>query len=306
MNSGTIVDIWSPDTGILDLPADLTPLTVKSVAGLRRQWSQEKAELGDSDRLRLFTEQLAREWAIETGIIENLYDIERGVTQTLIEQGFQAALLEHGSTNKDRDYVLALIDDQKSALENLFAFVKQDRPLSTGYIKELHAMMTQSQHTTEAFNQFGDPFQVVLLKGEWKKEPNYPYRNGTQFRYCPPEQTASEMERLVEMHHRHLEADVPPEIEAAWLHHRFTQIHPFQDGNGRVARALASLVLIRAGLFPLVVPRDEKIVYLESLERADAGDLRSLVLLVARRVDVAYRKAQNLLKKLEPAEEPLG
>ena len=37
------------------------------------------------------------------------------------------------------------------------------------------------------------------------------------------------------------------EIEATWLHHRFTQIHPFQDGNGRVARALASLVFF-AGL----------------------------------------------------------
>lgn len=301
-----VFDIWSPDTGIQDLPVDLAPLAVSSVADLRREWGQRKAELGDSDRLRLFSEQLAREWAIETGVIENLYDIERGVTQTLIEQGFQAALLEHGSTNKDRDYVLALIEDQKAALENLFAFVKQDRPLTTGYIKELHAMMTQSQHTTEAFTPTGEKIEVELIKGEWKREPNYPFRDGVQYRYCPPEQTASEMDRLVEMHQRHLDQNVPPEVEAAWLHHRFTQIHPFQDGNGRVARALASLVLIRSGLFPLVVPRDEKTVYLESLERADAGSLRSLVLLVARRLEVAHRRAQNLLHKLAPEGDTLA
>ena len=43
-----------------------------------------------------------------------------------------------------------------------------------------------------------------------------------------------------------------PEVEAAWLHHRFGQIHPFQDGNGRVARALATMIFLRAGFVPLV------------------------------------------------------
>lgn len=54
------------------------------------------------------------------------------------------------------------------------------------------------------------------------------------------------------------EMEVSPEVEAAWLHHRFTQIHPFQDGNGRIARLLASLVFIKAGWFPLVVTRDDR------------------------------------------------
>ena len=42
-------------------------------------------------------------------------------------------------------------------------------------------------------------------------------------------------------------------MEAAWLHHRFVQIHPFQDGNGRIARALSTLIFVKAGWFPLVV-----------------------------------------------------
>ena len=49
------------------------------------------------------------------------------------------------------------------------------------------------------------------------------------------------------MYTEHQGCGVPLEVEAAWLHHRFTQIHPFEDGNGRVARALASLVFIPDG-----------------------------------------------------------
>lgn len=61
------------------------------------------------------------------------------------------------------------------------------------------------------------------------------------------------------------------------MHHAFTQIHPFQDGNGRVARALASIDFIEAGLFPLVVRREDRDVYIEALRSADAGDLGPLV-----------------------------
>ena len=56
---------------------------------------------------------------------------------------------------------------------------------------------------------------------------------------------------------------------AAWVRHRFTQIHPFQDGNGRVARLLATLVFSRAEWLPLVVRRDDRVRYLDALEAAD-------------------------------------
>ena len=264
---------------------------------LRLRWSSTREAMTGSDAIGEFSQQLEREWAIETGQIENLYDIERGVTQTLIEEGFRASVLERGSTNKPPEYVLSLIQDQKDALEGLFAFVRQDRPLSTGYIKELHAAMTQSQPTTEAFDPQGNRIEVPLRRGEWKTAPNYPLREGKRFLYSPPEQTASEMERLVEMHLGHRDQGVASETQAAWLHHRFTQIHPFQDGNGRVARALASLVLIQAEMFPLIVPREEKDAYLDVLEAADSGDLRPFLLLIARRQQREYEKAATFLAR---------
>ncbi len=88
--------------------------------------------------------------------------------------------------------------------------------------------------------------------------------------YCPPELTRDEMESLVCMY-RETEPTYSPEVKSAWLHHRFTQIHPFQDGNGRVARALASLVFLREGLFPLVVRESDRKEYIGALEEADAG-----------------------------------
>jgi hypothetical protein len=67
-----------------------------------------------------------------------------------------------------------------------------------------------------------------------------------------------------------------PIIVATWLHHRFTQIHPYQDGNGRVARALTTMVLIRSDLLPLVIERDLRVDYINALESADLGDLALL------------------------------
>jgi len=95
----------------------------------------------------------------------------------------------------------------------------------------------------------------------------------------------------VSYHLEHDQRRVAAEVEAAWLHHRFTQIHPFQDGNGRVARCLASLIFIRAGWFPLTITRDDRGTYIAALEAADGGDLKPLVALFARRQRDAFRGA---------------
>lgn len=283
--------IWNPESGILDIDGDGKSLAASEIPGIKAVWTAQKARLKGTTQLKNFTERLNREWAIETGIIENLYEIERGVTQTLIDHGFKAELLSYGSTNKPRDYVIQLLEDQQDALEGVFDFVASKRSLTTSYIKELHAALLRSQDTTDAQDAFGKIIQVPLRKGEWKLQSNFPVRGGSVFTYCPPEHTAAEMDRLIEIHEKHEKMGVPSEVQAAWLHHRFTQIHPFQDGNGRVARALASLLLVKDGLFPLVVTRDDKPNYLSALEAADSGDLKPLVDLISKLQITQFRKA---------------
>jgi fido (protein-threonine AMPylation protein) len=182
--------------------------------------------------------------------------------------------------------------------------------LSTGYIKELHAALLRNQETVVVFDQFGQAFETPLERGLYKRVPNNPNRaNGTSHEYCPPEHVASEMDRLVQLHRQHHELEIRPHVEAAWLHHAFTQIHPFQDGNGRVARALASLVFIKRDFFPLVVNRDDREKYITALEVADRGDLSHLVRLFAqiqkRALTKAISKAVDI-KQVTSVEEALA
>ena len=264
---------WHPIRDYDEL--DPRSLEQGELAALANVWQEERERLADSDALPKFNEKLRREWAIETGLIERVYNFDRGITELLIEHGIDAALIPRGA-GPTPETVASMIRDHEAAIDYVFDFVKAERPLSTSYIKELHALLTQNQETAEGRDPFGKRVQIPLRKGAYKLWPNNPTgRSGEIHEYCPPEQVASEMDRLLDLHRKHL--DVAPEVEAAWLHHRFTQIHPFQDGNGRVARALATLVLVKAVRFPLVVRSASKSTYLDALEAADAGDLKPLI-----------------------------
>jgi Fic family protein len=269
-------------------------------------WQERAEELKQSSALRDFNERLQREWSIETGIIENLYSIDRGTTILLIEHGIRASLMPFGSTDKPAEHVASVLQDHKEVLEGLFDFVSQRRQLSTSYIKQLHQALTRHQSTVEAVDGLGRYVEVPLERGVWKVRPNNPKRpDGEIHEYCPPEQVDSEMDRLIDMHRQHMLDRVGTEVEAAWLHHRFAQIHPFQDGNGRIARTLASLVFIRAGWFPLVVHRDSREAYIGALEQADKGDLKPLVDLFSRIQKRAFNNALSLSENVFLEHDPL-
>ncbi len=263
---------------IEDFVGDPTARADADMTAWRRLWQEQRADVESGGKLDRFLARLNREWAVETGLIERLYSLDRGVTRLLIEQGIDAALIPHGASDRGPEAVAALIGDQMEAVEGLFSFVRGERPLSISYVKELHAVLTRHQPTTEALDRFGTLSEVELLRGAWKRQPNNPSRSdGFVHEYAPPELVQDEMDRLITWHLRHESDGVPSEVGAAWLHHRFTCVHPFQDGNGRVARALASLVFIRGGLFPLVVTNARRAAYIGALETADEGDLQPLV-----------------------------
>jgi len=284
---------WQP---IADLPSEWQRLAVSELTPLSIVWRDQTARLRQSGEFQVFNEKLRREIAIETGIIERLYTIDRGTTRLLIEQGINEALIPHGTTDRPVNQVVSLIRDQEAAIEDLFDFVGGQRTLSTSYVKQLHQLLTQNQESTEALNTLtGNVISVSLVRGDWKRRPNNPLRqDGTVHECCPPEQVASEMDRLVSMNNEHRNQAVSPEIEAAWLHHRFTQIHPFQDGNGRVARCLASLVFIQSDWFPLVLTRDDRAAYIDSLESADQGNLTPLITLFSESQKKAFLRSLNL------------
>lgn len=287
---------WKP---ITNLPQDWKKYASSELPPLVTVWNEQAEGLRASGEFQRFMDRLRREIAIETGIIEQLYNIDRGITRLLIEQGINEALIPHGATDRPIQQVVALIKDQEAAIAGLFDFVGGQRTLSAFYIKQLHQVLTQSQDTTEALIPLtGKIIEVFLIRGDWKQQPNNPMRpDGSIHEYCPPEQVASEMDRLIELHHQHQTREIPPEVEAAWLHHRFTQIHPFQDGNGRIARCLASLVFIQARWFPLVLTRDDRPTYISALEDADKGDLSNLINLFAKSQKLAFIRSLGLSER---------
>jgi hypothetical protein len=266
-------------------------------------WREQRSTLETEGKFHQFVKHLQREWAIETGIIERLYTWDRGVTVALIEQGIDASLIAHksGLAPGEAKHAFDLITDQLAVVEGLFAFVKGEQPLTEHYIRSLHQELTAHQETTEAQTEGGQRVSIPLLRGQYKVYPNNPRRpDGSDHSYCPPVLVPDEMARLVAWCCEH-ERKAPPEVLSAWLHHAFTQIHPFQDGNGRIARALSSMVFLRAGLFPLVVRNSDRADYIAALESADASDLRPLVELFGNRQREAILKAIGIEHEVRTA-----
>ena len=264
-------------------------------------WNDKREQLHSHGVYQDFIKSLKREWAIETGIIERLYLWDRGVTQVLIEQGIESSIIAHQGniSRQDAEHIKTLIDDHLGIVDRLFGYVKGEEPLSEYFIRGLHAEFTMHQDYVEAMTEKGDSLQIALKKGEYKILPNNPRRpDGVIHEYSPPEFTKEEIENLVKMY-READTSHPAEVKSAWLHHRFTQIHPFQDGNGRVARALASLVFLHEGLFPLVVRESDRKEYIGALETADKGDLIALVSFFSRRQRDAILKALGLEQQVQ-------
>ncbi|VVB86982.1 Fic/DOC family protein [uncultured archaeon] len=76
-----------------------------------------------------------------------------------------------------------------------------------------------------------------------------------------------------------------PVETAAFLHHRFVEIHPFIDGNGRVARLLTNMYLITKAYPPIVLKKEDRRKYYRFLRAADAGNLSPFANFIAKAVD---------------------
>ena len=94
----------------------------------------------------------------------------------------------------------------------------------------------------------------------------------------------------------------PSTPETAFTAHcGLVDIHPFNDGNGRTARLLMNLVLIRGGYPPVAVRPQDRLAYLNALQQAQAGlgdeDFRSLLY---QRLDASLEEHLNALQAALP------
>ena len=275
---------------VADLPPEAEGWGIPAYREVVGRWREARQELEDRKVSRYLLDIVLREqnraFAIETGQIEGLYLLRRGVTEQLITEGFEGVRGSHNVAGELDDRTLrGLLEDQEETLEAVFDLAKGGVPLSHPTIRALHSIVTRHQDTAVGIHGItGERIRIPLRKGEYKIRPNNPRRrDGYVHEYCPPEQVDSEMDRFLEIHRSHADRGLPTEVEAAWLHHAFVRIHPFQDGNGRMSRLLVAYAFARSGEFPPVVPAQDKHLYIGALERADEGDLRPFVEYLALR-----------------------
>ena len=271
---------WRPLTG---MPQGAEAWAMPGAADLEAEWAECRRLLGEGSPESRFVNGWLRErvraFALETGQIEGLYTLRRGVTEQLVAEGFAGAVGAHTLEGLNDETVRGLLQDQEAAHDMTFDDVASGRSLSAYMLKSWHALLTRHQATVVALTPQGKRVQVEFeRKGQWKIRSNDPRRpDGVVHEYCPPEQVEPEVERFLRMYNddiRHKR--YPVNVESAWLHHRFVRIHPFQDGNGRVSRLLMAWAYLKRRLPPPVVTAQGKPVYIAALEAADRGRLKAL------------------------------
>ena len=147
----------------------------------------------------------------------------------------------------------------------------KEMPLMQNFIRTLHKTLLREDYTVYRSLPGGMQTSYTVHAGQYKTRPNSVItRYGDSFEYASPEETAGLMTDLVDWYNAaEAEGKLSPVELAALFHYRFIRIHPFEDGNGRIARLMMNFILHRHG-YPMIVVRSRrKSEYLEALHQTD-------------------------------------
>lgn len=208
--------------------------------------------------LRTLQEKLFLEWTYNSNAIE-------GNTLTLNEtKVILEGITVGGKTLREH---LEVINHQE-AISFVEEIVKDEEPLSEWQIKNIHRLVLKGIDDSNAGVYRGEQ---VFISGA---------------KHVPPTAVLilEKMEDMINWYKNegsHLNA-----IErGAMLHAIFVGIHPFIDGNGRTARLLLNLELMKDGYPPVVIKVENRLSYYEALDKAHTTqDYKDFISLVATEV----------------------
>lgn len=135
-----------------------------SVDTLRQAWALSLEQASPEEFAEARRRSLRRH-AIETGIIERLYDVDWGVTEALVAEGITAEIAaREGGLDDD---ALIIIRSQYDALEFLADAARSGRDLGLHFVRELHHAVCRAQATYEERNDFGQAcrFHCITAPG---------------------------------------------------------------------------------------------------------------------------------------------
>lgn len=162
--------------------------------------------------------------------------------------------------------------NHKDAILFIEELAKRDEPLSEYNIKQIHSLILKNIDDT---NKGSYRKTNVIISGA---------------KHLPPQniEVASRMENFVKEYEQNKNRLHPIEL-ASWVHIEFVGIHPFVDGNGRTARLLMNLELIKAGYPPIVIEVEDRLEYYEALDTAHTtGNSRLFLNLIKKALERSF------------------
>ena len=188
-----------------------------------------------------------------------------GETRSLILHGLTA----HGKPMRDH----LDIEGHDSAVKAIEAAVEDNLELTEVFIRNLHRVLLKEPYESVAETPEGIHIRRTISVGDYKTTPNNVLTStGEIYYFTPPEQVKPAMSDLIDWYRRMEDAGEHPIVIAATFHYRFVRIHPFDDGNGRMARLLMNMILIKHGYTVAMIRREGRDDYLDQLERADRSE----------------------------------
>jgi len=197
----------------------------------------------DAEHVQLVKDFYRVESVYSSNAIEG-YTYTLSETKVLLEDGLTAG----GKSLKDMYAVIGLA----KAYDYLFTLRSSSEITEQDFVF-FHKMIGESLHNE-------------AIGGKYRTHDVF--ISGSKHPLTPHEKLTEEMALLVKFiqAEKHSERHLHPVIFAAELHKRFIYIHPFADGNGRVARLIMNASLIQKGFLPVIIPPVIRSKYIESLE----------------------------------------
>lgn len=149
--------------------------------------------------------------------------------------------------------------------------LEKEYPLTETFIRQLHRTLLREDYTVYRQMSDGSTTSYTVHAGQYKTRPNSVITvTGERFEYASPEETPILMSDLIQWYNEAENQNKLSPVElAAAFHYRYIRIHPFEDGNGRIARLMVNYIFLRHN-YPMIVVRSKtKDIYLKTLNKCD-------------------------------------
>lgn len=219
-------------------------------------------------------ERLLRAAALDSTALDGLFPANPELT-TMVLSGS----ISRPDGDEATDPIDLVAECHRRALVLASEAAADGRSIDSHLIAVLQDVITESQATYTVTTEHGDTVEVDLPRRQYKPVSNYLLLPGGGLAvFTPASMVAAEMARLSAELSSSQFAALHPAVQAAYAHYALTAIHPFADGNGRLARTVASIFLLRSAGVPLVVFADQWPGYYQALQQAtQGGDAQALV-----------------------------